>query len=79
MTDVSLWAQFRGLLPRAPRLLVEVIAHDTDGTSIVQLPGTASQFKALGTNVAEGAFAFVRDGVIEGEAPVVSTILDLSV
>lgn len=79
MTDIALWAQFRGLLPRAPRLLVEVITHDTDGTSIVQLVGTASQFKALGTNVAEGAFAFVRDGVIEGEAPVVSTLLDLAV
>lgn len=79
MSDISLWAQFRGLLPRAPRLLVEVIAHDTDGTSIVQLAGTTSQFKALGTSVPEGAFAIVRDGVIEGEAPVVSTILDLAV
>jgi hypothetical protein len=79
MTDIALWAQFRGLLPRAPLLLVEVISHDTDGSSIVQLPGTASQFKARGTGVAEGAFAFVRDGVIEGEAPAVSTILDLLV
>jgi hypothetical protein len=79
MTDISLWAQFRGLLPRSPTLLVEVISHDTDGASIVELVGTASRFKARGTDVAEGAFAFVRDGVIESEAPAVTVGLDLEV
>jgi hypothetical protein len=79
VSEISLWAQFRGLLPRAPLLLVEVISHDTDGSSIVQLPGTTSQFKARGTQVAEGDFAFVRDGVIENEAPAVTLGLDLEV
>lgn len=78
MTDVSLWRQFRGLLPQAPLIVAEVVSHDTDGTSLVELPG-GQQFKARGQTVAVGDWAYIRDGEIRGEAPALTLGLDLEV
>ena len=78
MTEPNLWQQFRGLLPRSPLLIAEVITHDTDGTSLVRLPSGA-EFKARGTSVPEGDWAYIRAGVIENEAPALTLGLDLEV
>jgi hypothetical protein len=67
------WLEFRGLLPAAPLYVVEVIAHNADGTSTVEMPG-GDQFRVRGQGVGIGDFAFVRDGVIEGEAPAVAPV-----
>lgn len=61
--------QIIGLLPPAPALLVgQVTAHNGDGTSTVDLPGGRT-LRARGQSVAIGLQAFVRGGLIEGEAP----------
>lgn len=67
------WKEFRGLLPEPPLYVVEVLAHNTDGTSTVAFP-TGDSFAVRGQGVAIGSFVFVRDGVIEGEAPAVAPI-----
>jgi hypothetical protein len=64
----NLWATFKRLLPSTPLLIGEVIAHNDDGTSRIQLPG-GGKITARGTGVAVGSNAYVRAGLIEGEAP----------
>lgn len=53
------WREFQGLLPESPLLIVEVVEHNPDGTSTVELPG-GQRFRARGQGVAVGAFAFVH-------------------
>jgi hypothetical protein len=67
------WRDFRGLLPTSPLYVVEVTAHNADGTSTVELP-SGDEFTVRGQAVDVGDFAFVRDGAIEGEAPAVTPI-----
>lgn len=56
----------KGLLPDAPLEVGEVLAI-IDGTATVQLPG-GGLVQARGTTTV-GARVFVRDGLIEGNAP----------
>lgn len=70
---INPWRQFQGLLPAPSLYVVRVIAHNADGTSTVEMPG-GGQFTVRGQDVAEDAYAFVRDGVIEGEAPAVTPV-----
>jgi hypothetical protein len=65
---VNLYRQFRQLIPDEPLLVGEVLSHEADGTSAVELPGGAI-IRARGQTVAVANKAFVRGGVIEGEAP----------
>lgn len=67
------WREFQALLPASALYVVEVTAHNADGTSTVAFP-TGESFTVRGQGVAIGNFAFVRDGVIEGEAPAVAPI-----
>lgn len=67
------WRDFQALLPAPPLYVVEVTAHNADGTSTVEFP-TGLTFRVRGQDVAIGAFAFVRNDVIEGEAPAVAPI-----
>lgn len=67
------WLEFRALLPTPALYVVKVLAHNADGTSTVAFP-TGDSFRVRGQDVAVGLFAFVRDGVIEGEAPAVAPI-----
>lgn len=69
----NVWRSFQALLPAPPLYVVEVTAHNADGTSTVKFP-SGDDFKVRGQSVAIGAFAFVRNGVIEGEAPAVAPI-----
>lgn len=66
---MNLWAKFKALLPEQPLLIGEVTAIDgaTD-TSTLALPGGGS-LSARGTGVSIGQNAFVRGGLIEGQAP----------
>ena len=68
---MNVWSQFKKLLPSQALLAGQVMAHNADGTSTVQLPDGA-QIKARGTDVAVGSKAFVRGGEIVGEAPSLS-------
>jgi hypothetical protein len=80
--STNLFAVLRRLLPDAPVILARVISHDaaTD-TSVLELPAAdpsvpvtpeiavGSTFTARGRTVAVGQRAFVRDGVVESQAP----------
>ena len=72
---MNLWAKFKALLPEQPLLIGAVTAIDVGtGTSAVTLPG-GGVLTARGTDVAIGDNAFVRDGVIEGQAPQLSVVV----
>lgn len=74
--------RIRQLLPQSPLIVGKVISHDaaTD-TSVIELPTgqgstaydaalqTGTQFVARGRIVAVGDNAFVRNGVVESQAP----------
>lgn len=74
----NLWRQFSGTLGQAATAVVEVITHQADGrTSIVQYPN-GSQTVVIGQQVAEGSYAFIRNGEMIAEAPAVSpTTIDV--
>lgn len=65
---MNTWAQFKSLLPSDPLLVGEVLSHNADGTSSVELPG-AITIRVQGQTVAVGLQAFVQTGRIVGEAP----------
>ena len=60
------YSRFLALLPPKPLLVGDVTAVD-GGVAIVTLPG-GGQLQARG-QVTVGDRVFVRDGLIEGEAP----------
>lgn len=65
----NLYKIFRDLIPTAPLLVGEVIAFD-NGTATIQLPDGGT---VLGRGSATvGDKVFVRDGLIEGPAPLLS-------
>ncbi len=74
--------RLRRLLPSPPLLIARVLAHDAaaDTSTLELLTGqpdtdftgglkTGTQFVARGRGVAVGQNAFVRDGVVESQAP----------
>jgi len=65
--QTNLYRALRELIPEAPLLVGIVGAVHTDGTSTVTYPGGGTQ-RVRGT-ASVGASVFVRDGVIEGNAP----------
>jgi hypothetical protein len=54
--------------PPTPLYCVLVIAHNSDGTSLVQFPGGA-QITVRGQTVAVGSQAFIQGGEIRQQAP----------
>ena len=72
MSTTNLYRALRELLPEAPLQVATVIAvHTSEGTSTVAWPG-GSQQRVRGASVAVDNPVFVRDGVIEGTAPVLT-------
>lgn len=67
----NLYRVFRDLIPEAPLLVGEVTAVQTGGC-VVSLPAGGTVF-ARGV-AAIGQQVFVRDGVIEGEAPALAVV-----
>ncbi|MGY8903704.1 MAG: hypothetical protein ACKVIH_04055 [Burkholderiales bacterium] len=72
--STNLFRALRELLPQSPLLVATVISvQPTEGTSIVEYPGSSQQ-TVRGTEVAAGSQVFVRSGVIEGQAPALTAI-----
>jgi hypothetical protein len=67
----NIYQQFLCLLPRRPRQVATVIAMEGD-VATVQLPG-GGLLTVVGAG-AVGDQVFVRDGVIEGEAPAMTPV-----
>ncbi|MEW6487663.1 MAG: hypothetical protein AB1578_07085 [Thermodesulfobacteriota bacterium] len=66
---MNLLRRLQALVPAtAPLLVGEVLSHNLDGTSTLQAPDGAV-YRARGQDVAVGLKAWVRGGVVEGEAP----------
>jgi len=69
MTTTNLYRALQELIPDAPLQVATVSSVDFgNGTSAITWPGGTQQ-TVRGTSVAIGSRAFVRDGVIEGAAP----------
>lgn len=68
---MNLLQRFQGLVGAPPLQVGSVISHNAGGTSTVQLPG-GGLLTARGQTVPVGQQAYVRDGVVEGPAPVLA-------
>lgn len=69
-TTTNLYRALRELLPEPPLQVATVVSiNTTDATSAVQWPGSTDVQHVRGTSVPVAAHAFVRAGVIEGQAP----------
>jgi len=68
----NLYTEFRRLIPSAPLLVGTITAVDTGGAT-VQLPDGA-YVRARGEGGVNDRL-FVRDGVIEGPAPVLTDVI----
>ena len=68
----NIYQQFLSLLPRRVRQVATVVAIEGD-VATLELPG-GGLLTAVGSG-AVGAQVFVRDGVIEGEAPPMTPIV----
>ncbi|WP_206023557.1 hypothetical protein [Rubrivivax sp. JA1026] len=77
----NLFVRLKQILPDAPVLLGRVVEHNADATSTIELPLGLTPFgysgglvsggriRARGTTVPVGSNAFVRNGVVETQAP----------
>ena len=67
--NTNLYRALRELLPESPLQVATVTSVNTlEGSSTITWPGGTQQ-RVRGTSVAEGSYAFVRNGVVEGAAP----------
>lgn len=71
------WARFRRLLPEPPLLAGKIAQDHQDGTVTVALIGGAAQ-RVRGTGTV-GAMVWMRDGVVEGEAPALGSAVEIEV
>lgn len=67
------FAGLKKLLPDPPLSIGQVISSHADGTATVEYPGGAQQRVRSASVFGEGLRVYVRNGVIEGGAPVLST------
>ncbi len=73
--STNLYRALRELMPDAPLQVATVASVNAGlGTSVITWPGGDTQ-TVRGTGVAPTNLAFVRNGVIEGEAPSLSAEL----
>lgn len=70
--STNIYKQFLDLIPDPPRQVGEV-ASVSGGVATVELPG-GGLVRALGSATV-GDQVFVRDGLIEGQAPSLSIVL----
>ncbi len=66
MLPTNAFRALRELLPEPPLLRATVVTSHTDGTVTVEFPGGGQQ--RVRGDITSGA-VYVRNGVIEGEAP----------
>ena len=67
MATVNPWKKFENLLPQSARAVVTITAQNGDGTSTATLRGGES-VRVGGESITVGNKAFVKDGVIVGQA-----------
>ena len=72
MTTTNLWKRLKQLLPEPPLLSGEVVATTTYGAT-VELPD--GSLVAVRGEATVGQQVFIRDGLIEGEAPSLTPVL----
>lgn len=72
MTTTNLWKRLKQLLPEAPLLVGEVTGVTSYG-AIVELPD--GSIVSVRGEALVGQQVFIRDGVIEGMAPGLTTVL----
>lgn len=63
----NIYRQLLDLLPQSPLLVGTVAANHADGTATLTMPG-GGQMRVRGSGTV-GTQVFVKDGVIETEAP----------
>jgi hypothetical protein len=64
----NIWTKFKGMLPSESVSLGEVISHNSDGTSTVELLG-GERIRPIGQLAAIGNRAMVKKGQVIAEAP----------
>lgn len=67
---MNIWKRFSGLSYKAEFRIGVVIS--TSGNESTLEDAAGNQFVAFGVSVAIGNRAYVRDGIIQGEAPVLT-------
>ena len=72
MTTTNLWKRLKQLLPDAPLLIGTVTDVSTFG-AMVELPD--GSFVNVRGEASVGQKVFIRDGLIEGLAPTLTTVL----
>jgi hypothetical protein len=63
----NLWRAFKNLSDKSELTVAEVLSIGAETSELEDFH--ARKFVALGTGVAVGHKAFVKDGIIQGEAP----------
>lgn len=66
---VNIAARFKALLPKTDLKIGTVSSVNSNGTSNVLLLGGTINVVVRGTGVVAGSKCFIKDGVIQGEAP----------
>ena len=64
----DLWNRFKSLLPSSPVLVGTVTTLHGNGTCTVTMPGGGT-VRVVGESVATGKKVFIKDGIVQGEAP----------
>lgn len=72
MTTTNLWKRLKQLLPEAPLLIGTVTGVSSYG-AIVELPD--GSFVSVRGDASVGQQVFIRDGMIEGLAPSLPSVL----
>ena len=67
MATINFWRKFKNIFPDSPTIFGKVTAIAA-GRSTVQTPA-GGILTALGDSVPVGQNAYVKDGVIQGQAP----------
>lgn len=69
----NLYLALQALLPQPPLLVASVLTINGDGTTTITYPG-GNQQRVRGEGAVSGGQVFVRNGVIEGVAPALTTL-----
>ena len=72
MSTTNLWKRLKQLLPDAPLLVGTVNSVGTYGATVLLPDGSLVSVRGEATM---GQKVFIRDGVIEGPAPSLTTVL----
>ena len=72
------WKLFQELVNPPVRFIGQVVSHNGDGTSLLQLP-EGGLISVRGQDVSVGGFAFAKDGKIDGQAPSYTAVVEFDI